>query len=143
MEFEDNDEYNPVPPMYYDYKGKSYLTLDYKNELFEYCDINIFAYTINKEKKYPFVYVYDETQEIAKKFNAVCTPDLFLFLKDHESEKFILNYKGRLNNFSYIPGGPETSDDFGGKKHELLEYTKMILKKPITSMGCSIKWKNY
>jgi len=54
MEFEDNDEYNPVPPMYYDYKGKSYLTLDYKNELFEYCDINIFAYTINKEKKYPF-----------------------------------------------------------------------------------------
>jgi hypothetical protein len=54
MEFEDNDEYNPDPPMYYDYKGKSYLTLDYKNELFEYCDINIFAYTINKEKKYPF-----------------------------------------------------------------------------------------
>jgi peroxiredoxin len=84
----------------------------------------------SKLNQFTFPYLIDETQEIAKKFNAVCTPDLFLFLKDHESEKFILNYKGRLNNFSYIPGGPETSDDFGGKKHELLEYTKMILKKP-------------
>jgi hypothetical protein len=54
MEFEENDEYNPVPPTYYAYKGKSQLTLDYKNELFEYCDINIFAYTINNEKKHPF-----------------------------------------------------------------------------------------
>lgn len=54
MEFEENDEYNPVPPRYYTYKGKSLLTLDYKNELFEYCDINIFAYTVNNEKKYPF-----------------------------------------------------------------------------------------
>jgi len=54
MDFLENDEYNPVPPRYYDYKGKTHLKLDYKNELFEYCDINIFAYTINNEKKYPF-----------------------------------------------------------------------------------------
>jgi len=57
MEFEErieNEEYNPVPPKYYNYKGKTLLTLDYKNELFEYCDINIFAYTINNEKKNPF-----------------------------------------------------------------------------------------
>jgi hypothetical protein len=54
MEFEENDEYNPVPPRYYDYKGKTQLKLDYKNELFEYCDINIIAYTINNEKKHPF-----------------------------------------------------------------------------------------
>jgi hypothetical protein len=57
MEFEErveNDEYNPVPSKYYYYKGKSSLTLDYKNELFEYCNINIFAYTINNEKKNPF-----------------------------------------------------------------------------------------
>ena len=54
MEFEDNNEYNPVPEKYYNYKGKSLLTLDYKNEPFEYYDINIFAYTVNNEKKYPF-----------------------------------------------------------------------------------------
>lgn len=54
MEIEENDEYNPESPRYYDYKGKSHLKLDYKNDLFEYCDINIFAYTVNNEKKYPF-----------------------------------------------------------------------------------------
>jgi hypothetical protein len=54
MEFLENDEYNPVPPTYYNYKGKSLLTLDYKNELFEYYNINIFGYTINNEKKHPF-----------------------------------------------------------------------------------------
>ena len=50
----ENDEYNPVPQTYYNYKGSSLLKLDYKNELFEYSNINIFGYTINNEKKYPF-----------------------------------------------------------------------------------------
>ena len=54
MEFEENDEYNPVPPKYYNYRGKRILTLDYKRELLEYDNINILAYCINKEKKYPF-----------------------------------------------------------------------------------------
>ena len=54
MEFTENDEYNPVPPTYYNYKGTSLLTLDYKNQLFEYYNINIFGYTINNEKKHPF-----------------------------------------------------------------------------------------
>ena len=54
MEFEENNEYNPVPEKYYNYKGRNLLTLDFKNELFEYYDINIFAYTVNNEKKYPF-----------------------------------------------------------------------------------------
>jgi hypothetical protein len=54
MEFEDNDEYNAIHPKYYNYKGKEFLKLDYKNELFEYCDINIFSYTINNDKIKPF-----------------------------------------------------------------------------------------
>jgi hypothetical protein len=43
-----------VSSKYYNYKGKEFLKLDYKNELFEYCDINIFSYTINNEKIKPF-----------------------------------------------------------------------------------------
>jgi hypothetical protein len=54
MEFLENDEYKSVHPKYYNYSGKSLLTLDYKNELVEYNAINIFAYTIYNEKKYPF-----------------------------------------------------------------------------------------
>ena len=57
MEFEEhieNDEYNPVPPKVHNYKGKSLLKLDYKNSLFDYCDINLFCYTINNEKNILF-----------------------------------------------------------------------------------------
>lgn len=54
MEFEENQEYNPVPTKYYNYRGKRILTLDYKHDLFDYDSINIFAYTINNEKRNPF-----------------------------------------------------------------------------------------
>jgi len=54
MEILENDEYNPVAPTYYNYKGRSLLTLDYKNQLCEYYNINIFGYTINNEKKTSF-----------------------------------------------------------------------------------------
>ena len=54
MEFFENNEYNHVPPKYYSYRGKKLLSLDYKHELIEYNNINVFAYTINNEKKYPF-----------------------------------------------------------------------------------------
>jgi len=57
MDFEehlDNNNYTPVPATYYNYKGKSRLTLYNKKELFEYNDINICAYMVNNEKKYPF-----------------------------------------------------------------------------------------
>jgi peroxiredoxin len=91
---------------------------------------------------FPFPYLHDENQDIAKKFDAVCTPDFFLFLKNHENQRFFLNYKGRLNNFVYKFDGPETSKNFHGKKHELLDYVQNLFKKPFPSMGCSIKWKN-
>jgi hypothetical protein len=54
MEFLENDDYKSVHTNYYNYTGKTLLSLDYKNELVEYHAINIFAYTINNEKKYPF-----------------------------------------------------------------------------------------
>lgn len=50
----DNEEYNPEPPKYYNYKGKSHLKLDIKNELTSYYCLNILAYSVNTEKKYPF-----------------------------------------------------------------------------------------
>ena len=64
MEFEENNEYNPVPEKYYNYKGRNLLTLDFKNELFEYYDINIFAYTVNNEKRNPFQQILLSKSEI-------------------------------------------------------------------------------
>ena len=46
-----------------------------------------------ESKSYPFPYLFDETQEIAKAYSAVCTPDIFLYNKDRE-----LEYRGRLDD---------------------------------------------
>jgi peroxiredoxin len=90
---------------------------------------------IAKRHKFPFPYLHDETQKVAKDFGAVCTPDFFGF----NSHK-ILKYRGRLDDSGkiYKEGG----------KSELTEAMIEIAqtgtyKKPqIPSIGCSIKWKN-
>ena len=81
-----------------------------------------------------FPYLIDDTQEIAKKYEAVCTPDFFGFNQDKK-----LQYRGRifeLNNLKIT-----------SNKNELLDAMKMISKhktgptKQYPSIGCSIKWK--
>ncbi|KHD88297.1 MAG: alkyl hydroperoxide reductase [Bdellovibrio sp. ArHS] len=84
-------------------------------------------------KGYPFVYLYDETQEIAHKFGAVCTPDFFVYDKAHK-----LAYRGRLDD-SWKDANKVT-------KRELYEAVQTLLKdqkvseEQTASMGCSIKW---
>jgi len=89
----------------------------------------------SKENQFGFPYLVDETQEIAKTYNAVCTPDFFGFNKDHK-----LQYRGRLDA-SRKEAGPVDL------KRDLFEAMKGVAqtgKGPsdqIASMGCSIKWK--
>ena len=83
---------------------------------------------------FSFPYVYDETQEVGKNYDAVCTPDFFGFNKNNE-----LQYRGRLeaSQQQLIPDAPK----------ELLEAMLQISKtekgpqEQIPSIGCSIKWK--
>lgn len=86
--------------------------------------------------KYPFPYLYDETQEVAKAFDAACTPDFFIY--DSELK---LAYRGQLDDSR--PGNdiPVTGKDI---RHAL---GRMISKFPVPteqrpSIGCNIKWKN-
>ena len=87
-----------------------------------------------QEKNYPFPYLVDESQAVARSFGAVCTPDFFLYDKHHA-----LAYRGRLDD-SWRDAGRV-------RKQELLESVKALLEgKPapaeqVPSMGCSIKWK--
>ena len=88
----------------------------------------------SKNYKFNFPYLYDETQEIAKAYNAVCTPDFFGYNKDLE-----LEYRGRikgLKNLKPIKNGK--SDLF--KAMKLISETNKGPKEQIPSMGCSIKW---
>jgi peroxiredoxin len=90
---------------------------------------------IAKEFNYPFPYLYDETQAIAKAYGAVCTPDFFGYNADFE-----LQYRGRLDA-SKKDTAPE------GTRRDLYEAMKLVAqtgKGPqdqIASIGCSIKWK--
>lgn len=84
---------------------------------------------------YPFPYLYDETQEVAKAYKAACTPDLFLFNEDRE-----LVYRGQFDDSRPGNGKPVTGNDLREAIDLLLEEGE-IIEEQTPSMGCNIKWK--
>ena len=88
-----------------------------------------------KNNKFNFPYLHDETQEIAKIYDAVCTPDFFGYNKDLE-----LHYRGRLRELkNFIPVKDGESDLFKAMKQ--IAETNNGPQDQIPSAGCSIKWK--
>lgn len=87
-----------------------------------------------EEKGYPFSYLWDETQAIAKAFGAVCTPDFFLF---DQSRKLI--YRGRLDD-NWKSADKVQNQEL---KTAIQNYLagQEVEEFPNPSMGCSIKWK--
>jgi peroxiredoxin len=83
-----------------------------------------------------FPYLFDETQEVAKQYDAVCTPDFFGYNADFE-----LQYRGRLDASRKETAPPDA-------RRDLFEAMKLIAEtghgpeQQIPSMGCSIKWKH-
>ena len=88
-----------------------------------------------KSVGYTFPYLYDETQEVAKKYRAACTPDFYLFDKDMK-----LVYRGQMDKSR--PGNdiPVTGEDLCAAMDAVLEE-KPVSGDQIPSMGCNIKWK--
>jgi peroxiredoxin len=84
---------------------------------------------------YPFPYLYDESQAVAKAYGAACTPDFFLFDRDRR-----LVYRGRFD--SSTPGKPDpvTGEDLRSAADAVLEGRE-IKARQWPSMGCNIKWK--
>jgi peroxiredoxin len=89
---------------------------------------------IAEQLGFPFPYLYDETQEVAKAFGAVCTPDFFGYDKDLK-----LQYRGRLDESRKQPVPNARRDLFEAMKQ--VAQTGHGPKDQIPSMGCSIKWK--
>ena len=89
---------------------------------------------IAKEKGLKFDYLVDETQEIAKKYGAICTPDPFLFNKERR-----LVFHGRIDN-AMKPEDTATEKTMINNIKKLLGGEK-IEKDFDPSIGCSIKWK--
>ncbi len=84
--------------------------------------------------QFPFPYLIDRTQEVAEKYDAVCTPDFFGYNADLQ-----LQYRGRLDESGRNPAGPDV-------RRELYEAMKRVAQtgkgplEQIPSIGCSIKW---
>jgi thiol-disulfide isomerase/thioredoxin len=88
-----------------------------------------------QEMDYTFPYLYDETQEVAKAYDAACTPDFYLF--DGDSK---LVYRGQLDDSRPGNGLPLTGSDLRKAMDALLEG-KAIDSDQKPSIGCNIKWK--
>lgn len=87
------------------------------------------------ENGYNFPYLYDETQDVARAYDAACTPDFFLF-----DEDLILVYAGQLDDSRPGNGKPVTGKDIRTAMEALIQNSPIDPnQKP--SMGCNIKWK--
>ena len=83
---------------------------------------------------FPFPYLHDETQEVARAYGAVCTPDFFGF-----NAKLELQYRGRLDASKTVLVPDARRDLYEAMK--LVAETAQGPRDQIASMGCSIKWK--
>jgi peroxiredoxin len=89
---------------------------------------------VAREFKFPFPYLFDESQEVARAYAAVCTPDFFGF-----NARLELQYRGRLDasRTALVPDA----------RRDLFEAMKAVAQtgagpaEQVASMGCSIKWK--
>jgi thiol-disulfide isomerase/thioredoxin len=85
--------------------------------------------------KYPFPYLYDETQEIAKAYDAACTPDFYIFDKDKKCV-----YRGQLDDSRPGNNKPVTGKDIREALDAILTNSS-INPNQRPSIGCNIKWK--
>ena len=90
---------------------------------------------VAEEFRFPFPYVWDETQEVAKAYGAVCTPDFFGFNANLE-----LQYRGRLDASRKEAAPPDARRDLFEAMVEVAR-TGQGPREQIPSMGCSIKWR--
>jgi len=112
-------------------KSTAIMSNDVKNYPEDSFD-NMIAFS--KSNNFSFPYLFDETQDVAKNYGAVCTPDFFGYNKNLE-----LQYRGRIRELKNLkPVREEDSDLKIAMK--LIAETGNGPKNQIPSMGCNIKW---
>lgn len=92
---------------------------------------------VAKKLKYPFHYLFDETQEIAKIYNAACTPDFFIFNKND-----ILVYHGQLDDSRPDNNIMVTGKDIRNVINNIIYNKEINISEQKPSVGCSIKWNH-
>lgn len=88
------------------------------------------------ENGFPFPYLYDESQAVAKAYNAACTPDFFVFDADLKCA-----YRGQLDASRPGNSEPVTGADLRASLDSILEGDMIPEEAQTPSQGCNIKWK--
>lgn len=88
-----------------------------------------------KARGYTFPYLYDDSQDVAKAYRAACTPDFFLFDKDHK-----LAYRGQFDSSRPDSGVTPTGEDLRTACDAVLAGNAPS-EQQLPSIGCNIKWK--
>ncbi len=104
-------------------------SVNYPEDSFE----NMIKFSKNNDFNFP--YLVDETQEVAKAYEATCTPDFFGYNKNLE-----LQYRGRMRELKNLIPVRDTESDLLNAMKQIYETGKGP-KNQIPSAGCSIKWK--
>lgn len=90
---------------------------------------------VAQQEGYPFPYLFDESQAVAKAFDAICTPDFFGY-----NAAGGLQYRGRLDESGREPAAPDVPRELVEAMLQIADTGRgPALQTP--SMGCSIKWK--
>jgi peroxiredoxin len=90
---------------------------------------------VAKVLKFPFPYLYDDNQQVARAYDAACTPDFYLF-----DGEMTLAYRGRLDGSRPGNNLPLTGEDLR-KAIDAVLGGKQVEGQQIPSAGCNIKWK--
>lgn len=90
---------------------------------------------VARQLGYPFPYLYDETQKVARAYDAACTPDFFVYDRDLK-----LVYRGQFDDSRPKNNTPVTGNDLRAALHALKEG-RPVSEAQKASIGCNIKWK--
>ncbi len=119
----------------YEPKGVSFVGIS-SNDAEKYPDDGPDRMTIHAEQVgYKFPYLYDKTQEVAKAYDAACTPDFYVFDGDLK-----LAYRGRIDGARPKNDLPLTGEDLRAALDAVLAG-EPVTEKQYPSGGCNIKWK--
>jgi peroxiredoxin len=119
----------------YQPKGISLIAIS-SNDIAQYPDDGPeYMKVVAQELGYNFPYLYDESQDIAKAYDAACTPDFYLYDKDLK-----LFYRGQLDDSRPKNTSPVTGKDMRNALDALLAG-KASVEDQKPSIGCNIKWK--
>jgi len=88
-----------------------------------------------KKWQYAFPYLYDESQQVARAYDAACTPDFYLFNAKQE-----LVYRGQLDKSRPGNDVPITGEDLRASMDDLI-FGNPVNPEQVPSVGCNIKWK--